>query len=98
MDDFVNNFNNDFQETLNEFQESTQNTSYSVLKFIKPDARFESGDKDYTGTFYLKPLKEVMAKLLVTHLEEYYYLLFLVLLLSLLKLMVFNMNSHQFLE
>lgn len=57
MDDFVNNFNNDFQETLNEFQESTQNTSYSVLKFIKPDARFESGEKDYTGTFYLKPLE-----------------------------------------
>ena len=57
MDDYVNNFNNEFQETLNEFQESTQNTSYSVLKFIKPDARFESSTEEYTGTFYLKPLE-----------------------------------------
>ncbi|MCR5741626.1 MAG: DNA-directed RNA polymerase subunit alpha [Gammaproteobacteria bacterium] len=56
MDDF-NVYNNDFQES-SDFEEATRNTSYSVSKFIKPDARFELNNKDSReGTFYLKPLE-----------------------------------------
>ena len=49
MDEF-----NDYQD----YQESTKNTSYSVIKFIKPEARFElDKENPERGTFTLKPLE-----------------------------------------
>ena len=49
MDEF-----NDYQD----YQESTKNTSYSVTKFLKPEARFElDKENPERGTFTLKPLE-----------------------------------------
>ena len=57
MEDF-NLYNSDFQDSTTGFEEATQNTSYSVLKFLKPEAKFEiDSSKANKGTFYLKPLE-----------------------------------------